>query len=236
MVQVSDNKKLVSGNKNVTEFLKKVARTPAPVPGDQPARLVFALDATLSRSPTWDTASQLQAQMFKETADLGGLSIQLCFYRGFNEFHASQWHKHTSTLLREMTGVRCLGGHTQISKVLKHGLAEMKRESIKALVFIGDAMEESADGLCNLAGQFGVMNVPVFIFQEGRDPQVDHIFREIARLSGGAYAPFDLNSAHQLKELLTAVAVFAVGGRVALENLSKKKGRHVQLLTQQLKG
>jgi hypothetical protein len=120
--------------------------------------------------------------------------------------------------------------------VLKHGLAEMKRESIKALVFIGDAMEESADGLCNLAGQFGVMNVPVFIFQEGRDPQVEHIFREIARLSGGAYAPFDLNSAHQLKELLTAVAVFAVGGRVALENLSKKKGRHVQLLTQQLKG
>ncbi len=78
MVQVSDNKKLVSADKNVTEFLEKVARTPVPVRSDQPARLVFALDATLSRSPTWDTASQLQAQMFKETADLGGLSIQLC--------------------------------------------------------------------------------------------------------------------------------------------------------------
>ena len=234
MVQVNYKKKLFSSNSDVSSFLAKVARTPVTTPTDKPGRLVFALDATLSRSPTWDTASYLQAQMFNETADIGGLEIQLCYYRGFNEFHASQWHRETAALLRDMTGVRCLGGHTQIARVLRHGLVESRSERIQALVFVGDAMEEKADDLCNLAGQLGVMNVPVFIFQEGRDARVEQTFRQISRLSGGAYAPFDLNSAHQLKELLSAVAVFAAGGRSALENFSRKKGSNVKLLTQQL--
>lgn len=236
MPQVNDKKKLISGNRDISAFLEKVARTPVPVRTDNPARLVFALDATLSRSPSWDTASQLQAQMFTETTDLGRLAIQLCFYRGFNEFYSSRWHQDTGALLAEMTGVRCLGGHTQIARVLQHGLNENRIENIKALVFIGDAIEENPDELCDLAGQFGVMNVPVFIFQEGRQTMVEQTFRQIARLSGGAYAPFDLNSAHQLRELLTAVAVFVAGGRKALELLSKKKGGTVKHLTQQLKG
>ncbi|HIG43553.1 MAG: VWA domain-containing protein [bacterium] len=234
MVQVNDKKKLVSSNSDVSSFLAKVARTPVITSANKPGRLVFALDATLSRSPTWDTASQLQAQMFSETADIGGLEIQLCYYRGFNEFYASQWHRNTAALLRDMTGVRCLGGHTQIARVLRHGLAESRSERIQALVFVGDAMEEKADDLCNLAGQLGVMNIPVFIFQEGGDAKVEQTFRQISRLSGGAYAPFDLNSAHQLKELLGAVAVYAAGGRPALENFSRKKGSDVKLLTQQL--
>ena len=135
-----------------------------------------------------------------------------------------------------MTGVRCLGGYTQIARVLRHGLNESGLERIQALVFIGDAMEEKADELCNLAGQLGMMNIPVFIFQEGHDAVVEQTFRQISKLSGGAYAPFDLNSASQLKELLSAVAVFAAGGRLALENFSKKKSNNLKLLTQQLKG
>ena len=234
MVHVNDKKKLVSSNSDASSFLAKVARTPVTTNNGKPGRLVFALDATLSRSPTWDTASQLQAQMFSETANIGGLCIQLCYYRGFNEFHASQWHRNTGALLRDMTGVRCLGGHTQIARVLRHALKESSSARIQALVFVGDAMEEKADDLCNLAGQLGVMNIPVFVFQEGIDVRVEQTFRQISRLSGGAYAPFDLNSAHQLKELLGAVAVYAAGGRAALENFSRKKGNNVKLLTQQL--
>lgn len=227
---------LVSNKDEVSKFLQKVAKATRPNKTADEARLIFSLDATASRAPTWDTACQLQAQMFSETTDLGGLAIQLCYYRGFKGFSASNWHSDTHALLNEMSGVRCLGGHTQILRVLRHGMTENRKKQVKALVFIGDAMEENPDDLCHVAGQLGVMNVPVFIFQEGNHPVVRQTFQQISRLSGGAYAPFDLNSAHQLKTLLTAVAVFAAGGRQALKQLERKHGRAVQLLTQQLKG
>src|SRR3546814_12721854 len=59
----------------VDAFLRKLADTPAPGPasGDKRGRLIFAMDATASREPTWDRASHLQAEMFKETEALGGL-------------------------------------------------------------------------------------------------------------------------------------------------------------------
>jgi hypothetical protein len=36
----------------------------------QRCRLVFALDATASRQPTWDIAMQLQGEMFEEVSNL----------------------------------------------------------------------------------------------------------------------------------------------------------------------
>lgn len=44
-------------------------------------------------------------------------------------------------------------------------------------------------------------------------------FRQIAKVSGGAYAPFDSGAAGALRDLLRAVAVFAAGGRAALAGL-----------------
>ena len=70
-------------------------------------------------------------------------------------------------------------------------------------------MEEDVDRLAKLAGELGLIGVPVFLFQEGREPKAERAFREIARLSRGAYCPFDAGSAKQLRELLTAVAVYA---------------------------
>lgn len=219
---------------DVAAFLSKVAQTPVKTSGKR-GRLLFAMDATASREPTWDAAMELQAQMFSETASLGGLSVQLCYYRGFREFHHSSWCDDAGTLLREMTGVMCLGGQTQISRVLSHALEENRREPVQALVFIGDALEEDADALCEKAGKLGLVNVPVFIFQEGTDPTVRSIFSRIAKLSGGAFAPFDKRSAAQLKSLLSAVAVFAAGGRRALEDFSQRAGGEVLRLTRQLK-
>ena len=76
--------------------------------------------------------------------------------------------------------------------------------------------------------------LPVFVFQEGRDSKAERAFREIARLSRGAYAPFDAGSAKQLRELLTAVAVYATGGRKALKDFSEetKSGGALRLLEQ----
>jgi hypothetical protein len=219
----------------VDAFLRQLAATPTarPAPG-QRGRLLFALDATASRQSTWDRACHIQGEMFKETAALGGLDIQLAFYRGFGEFEASAWFDRADALLKKMTAVTCLGGKTQIGKVLRHALAESKRQKINAVVFVGDCMEEDIDALCHKAGELGLLGVPVFIFHEGRDRQAAEAFRQIARLTHGACCPFDANSAQQLRELLSAVAVYAAGGRLALEDYSRRAGGATLLLAQQI--
>ncbi len=219
----------------VDAFLRQLAATPAARPASgQRGRLLFALDATASRQPTWDRACHIQGEMFKETAALGGLDVQLALYRGFGEFEASAWFDRADDLLKKMTAVTCLGGKTQIGKVLKHALAESKRQKINAVVFVGDCMEEDIDALCHKAGELGLLGVPVFIFHEGRDRKAAEAFRQIARLTHGACCPFDANSAQQLRELLSAVAVYAAGGRLALEDYSRRTGGATLLLARQV--
>lgn len=219
----------------VAAFLRQVAATPARRPAGARGRLVFAMDATASREPTWDRASEIQAAMFTETRDLGGLEVQLVYYRGFREFEASAWCRDAKELLGRMTRVRCAGGITQIGRVLRHVIAEAQgQRRANALVFVGDCMEESRDELAGLAGQLGLLGVPAFFFQEGRDPIAEQSFREMARLTGGAWCPFDHNSPQALRDLLSAVAVFAAGGRKALEQFGRDRGGAVRLLTQQI--
>ena len=43
--------------------------------------------------------------------------------------------------------------------------------------------------------------VPMFLFQEGHDAKAEQTFREIARLTKGAYCRFDQGSAEQLRDL-----------------------------------
>lgn len=185
-------------------------------------RLLFALDATASRQATWDRACHLQAQMFVATETLAGLSLQLCFYRGVDDFQALAWSNDSHAIAQSMLGVRCLGGYSQIARVLRHALQEHRSQPVKALVFIGDAMEERAVTLYELAGQLGLGKLPVFMFQEGKDPAVGKVFAEIARLSGGVHCQFNEHSEHQLRDLLTAVASYAAGGITALKQLEQQ--------------
>ena len=195
-------------------------------------RLLFAIDATASRQPTWDKASQVQHEMFQATAGVASLAVQLAYYRGFQQFFASPWLTDSEQLARLMDAVQCEGGHTQIARLLDHALLEHRKHEIRALVFIGDAMEESEDTLCDLAGRCGLLKLPLFLFQEGQHPTVEKTFRSMATLSGGAYAHFDSNSAGTLAALLGAVARYAAGGRAALESLP---GDSARLLLGQLK-
>ncbi len=220
-----------STDSEIADFLTKVkAFTPQTGAGN--GRLIFAMDATMSRQPTWDLALSLQSEMFAAVRDVGGLDVQLMYFRGFGECRASKWVSDPMALQRLMTGIGCLGGHTQIGKVLTHARREAQKGRVDALVFVGDAMEEKVDDLCARAGELSLLGVPMFLFQEGRDPTVERAFKELARLTKGAWCPFDTGSAVQLKELLTAVAVYAAGGRQALKRLGG--GRGTQLLLEQL--
>ena len=219
----------------IAAFIERVrALGPAATAGKR-GRLIFALDATMSRQPTWDTACALQADMFREAASIGGLDIQLVYFRGLGECRASAWVAGTERLAELMSGIDCRGGHTQIGKVLSHARQEHGKQRVQALVFVGDAMEEAIDDLCAAAGELGLLGVPVFMFQEGGDPVAETAYREIARLSRGAYCRFDTGAAHQLRELLRAVAAYAAGGIKALADLSARKSSGARLLLAQLK-
>jgi len=200
--------------------------------GEGRGKLIMALDATMSRQPTWDSACTLQGEMFQEAGRIGSLDIQLVYFRGFGECRASRWVSDTRALGELMTGIECRGGKTQIGKLLTHARRECAKNKVAAMVFVGDALEEPIDDLAAKAGELGLLGVRVFLFQEGRDPLVERGFREIARLTGGAYARFDTNAAGQLRELLRAVAVFAVGG---LKALADKGGAGGQLLLKQMR-
>ncbi|MBD8890113.1 VWA domain-containing protein [Roseibium litorale] len=217
----------------IDAFLKKAAVL-SPVSGTQ-GRLVFALDATMSRQPTWDAACHIQSEMFQAVEGAGGLSIKLVYFRGFDECRASRWFSNPGDLAGVMSRIRCQGGRTQIRKVLSAALSANDESRIAALVYVGDSMEEDVDLLCQRAGELGLKGVPVFLFQEGRDPVAAEAFREIARISGGAYCAFTSGSAADLASLLKAIAVYASGGKSALAQLEAQGDGGARLLLQQMK-
>ena len=220
-----------SAAEDIAAFVAK-ARAMSPHAPQARGRLIFALDATMSRQPTWDMACALQADMFREAAAIGSLDIRLVYYRGLNECRASPWVSDTTHLARLMSGIACRGGNTQIGRVLSDARNEAVASGVRAMVFVGDAMEEPIDNLCARAGELGLLKVPAFMFQEGHDDTAERAFREIARLTGGAWCRFDPGAAAQLRELLRAAAAYAAGGREALLRLSRTAGSAAGLLGQ----
>jgi len=210
------------------------ARDTAPRPAGERGRLIFALDATMSRQPTWDRACRLQAEMFAEAGRIGGLDVQLVYFRGFGECRASRFVSDARALADLMTRIDCRGGHTQIRKVLRHAVDTTRKDRVAAMVYVGDAMEENVDDLAALAGELGLLGVKAFMVQEGRSGVAEQAFREIARLTKGAHFRLDEGAAETLGRLLRAVAAYAAGGRAALADLGRSQ-REARLLLEQMK-
>ncbi|HZL62577.1 MAG TPA: VWA domain-containing protein, partial [Pseudolabrys sp.] len=131
-----------SSRPEIAEFIERVHALGPASTSDKRGRLIFALDATMSRQPTWDSACALQADMFREAAKTGGLDIQLVYFRGLGECRASGWVAGAERLAGLMSAIDCRGGHTQIGKVLSHARQEYGKQRVQAMVFVGDAMEE----------------------------------------------------------------------------------------------
>lgn len=224
-----------SGRSDIDSFLQRVAGTPSVKPAGRRGRLLFAMDATASREPSWDRACQIQGDMFAETAKLGGLDVQLAYYRGYREFRATPWVSSSAELIPYMTRVRCLGGQTQLQRVLRYAVRETKKQKIDALVFVGDCLEESIDAVAHVAGELGMLGLPCFMFHEGQDLRAERGFRQVATVSKGAFCRFNSASAAELRALLSAVAVYAAGGRQALADYSQRTGGQTLQIEHQLK-
>jgi len=233
MTQLPDSARKASAE--VDTFLSRASKVPVPSQGGR-GRLIFALDATMSRQPTWDMAQTLQQRMFEETEALGGLDVQLVYFRGLMECRASRFVSQGAGLAAVMSKIHCRGGNTQIEKVLRHARDEAKAAPVGALVYVGDAMEENADRLCVIAGELALRGVKAFMFHEGADLQARAAFQEIARLTGGAYAAFDASAPMKLASLLAAAAAYAAGGFAALEAQASKGNADAKLLIAQMGG
>jgi hypothetical protein len=215
--------KQLAPSDSVDAFLEKLKSVP-PAGAAGRGRLIFGMDATMSRQPAWDRALSIQADMFNETARIGGLDVQLVYFRGIRECRASKWVSNPEALSRLMTGIACEGGYTQIGKLLGHIAKEAGAARVSAAVFVGDAMEESIEEITIRAGEIGLLGVPVFVFQDGNDPTAEAAFHQIARLTRGAYCRLGAGSAAELRALLSAVAVYASGGMKALVDHATAKG------------
>jgi hypothetical protein len=224
-----------SSRAEIDAFLNRVRTIERAQASGTRGRLIFALDATMSRQPTWDRACKLQGEMFLEAQAIGGLDVQLAFFRGLGECRASRWVSEPAALAALMAQIDCREGATQICRVLSHACRETEKATVQALVYVGDAMEERADTVCAKAGELGLRNVPAFVFQEGYDPDVERTFRNIARLTRGAYCRFNAGAADELRDLLRAVAAYAAGGLKALSDLSGRRNIAAMRLLEQMK-
>ena len=218
----------------VAAFVEQLRNLPAGPRAGSAGRLIFALDATASRQATWDLASHVQGEMFLEAGRVGGLEVQLVFYRGFGECRSSAWVRDAAELVRLMRAVRCVAGKTQIARVLRHTANEARRRPVQALVFVGDCMEEDVDELGRLAGELGLLGTRAFLFHEGGDARAQQAFQQIAHLTRGACFPFSSASAADLRALLGGVAAYAAGGRAALTALANRTGGVVKRLEHRL--
>jgi hypothetical protein len=194
-----------------------------------PVRIAIVIDATQSREATWDNAAQLQAEMFSEAAKLGGLQMQVTYFRGPSEVRSSGWTGDARVLQEFMGRVRCDSGHTKYARAFSHVRQEHQRQPINAVIVIGDALEEIPSTLYDaVAG----LRVPFFMFQEGDDPQVRAAFEKIRDLTKGAYCAFNTGAIAQLREYLQGVVVYTTGGVAALSDLRTEGARK---LLQQVK-
>lgn len=213
------------GTAAVDAFLDRARTVPA-VAGtaSRHGRLLFCMDATASREPTWDRATRIQGEMFVAAESLGGLDVRLAFYRGFDDFKASKWTSDGVELARLMSRVECLAGNTQIGRMFAFAAEEARRSKLHALVFVGDCFEEDLDAVAALAGQLGLLGVPAFMFQEGNNAVAARAFAQFAKLTHGRHCRFDASSPDELRRLLGAVAAYAAGGARAMADYVKLHG------------
>lgn len=224
-----------SPRSDIDAFVEHATGTSSVAPTGR-GRLIFALDATMSRQPTWDMAMGVQGRMFETAAASGGLDVQLVFFRGFSECKASRWVSGGAGLAGAMAKIKVAGGNTQLGRVLSHACAEARRAPVGVLIYVGDAFEERVDPVCAIAGELALLGVKAFMFHEGRDRQAARAFTEIARLTGGSYATFDAGAPGRLAALLSAAAAYAAGGLTALEaQAGGRDGDAAQKLLSQLR-
>src|SRR5580658_5305311 len=177
-------------------------------------RLVFAVDATASREPAWKAARQVTDALVKALP--GELDVALAVHGGSRVHTFTAFTNDAATLRDRAAGVSCEAGLTRLLPILS---ASLKQPSVRVIVYIGDVFEENLSHGRNLADSLGQRGTKLIVLHDTADPSARRdaeLFWDLAKRTGGCVLPFDASAPGRLRDILSAVAVYAVGGEKLL--------------------
>jgi hypothetical protein len=177
-------------------------------------RLVFAVDATASREPAWAAARQVTDALVKALP--GALDVALAVHGGSRVHTFTAFTNDAKTLRDRAAGVACEAGMTRLLPILA---ASLKRPAVRVVVYIGDVFEESVVQGRRLADEMGGKGIKLIVLHDTADASARRdveVFWDLAKRTGGCVLPFDASASGRLRDLLSAVAVYAVGGEKLL--------------------
>ena len=186
---------------------------PATTPGRP--RLIFGFDATASREPAWDAARKVTDSLFRALP--GELDVALAVHGGSLLHTFTDFTSNPATLRDRAAGIRCISGRTQLLPILSRALSA---PGVRVVTYIGDVFEESPARGRKLADAMGARGIRLIVLHDVADwlaRRDAELFQDLARRTGGCVLPFDASAPDRLRELLAAVAVYAVGGTDLLE-------------------
>jgi hypothetical protein len=189
------------------------ARVPTTAP-TRP-RLIFGFDATASREPAWAAARTVTDALVKALP--GELDVALAVHGGSMLHTFTEFTDNPDTLRDRAAGIRCIAGMTRLLPILSRALSN---PGVRVVTYIGDVFEESPVRGRKLADAMGLKGIKLFVLHDTADWNARRdaeVFLDLARRTGGCVLPFDANAPARLRELLAAVAVYAVGGESLLE-------------------
>jgi hypothetical protein len=191
-------------------------------------RLIFGFDATASREPAWAAARGVTDALVKALP--GELDVALAVHGGSHLHTFTEFTANPSTLRDRAAGISCMAGYTQLLPILSRALSN---PGVRVVTYIGDVFEESQRRGRTLADAMGLKGIKLIVLHDVADWNARRdaeVFLDLARRTGGCVLPFDANAPARLRELLAAVAVYAVGGTEMLEEQRDKMPGAVMLL------
>jgi len=190
------------------------AEPPAETGAPAGPRLVFAVDATASREPAWAAARQVTDALVKALP--GELEVALAVHGGSRVHTFTGFTNNAATLRDRAAGVVCEAGTTRLLPILATSL---KQQSVRVVVYIGDVFEESMTQGRHLADSLGARGTKLIVLHDTADPSARRdaeMFWDLAKRTGACVLPFDASASGRLRDILSAVAVYAVGGEKLL--------------------
>lgn len=182
-------------------------------------RLVFGFDATASREPAWAAARQVTDALVRALP--GELDVALAVHGGSRLHTFTEFTADPNRLRDRAASVACIAGHTQLLPILSRSLAA---PGVRVVTYIGDVYEESPARGRKLADELGRRGIRLVVLHDTVDWNARRdaeLFLDLARRTGGCVLPFDAGAPDRLRDLLAAIAAFAVGGA---ELLQQKRG------------
>ncbi len=197
---------------------------------DVPARprLVFGFDATASREPAWNTARKVTDALVRALP--GQLDVALAVHGGSRLHTFTDFTSDARTLRDRAAGIVCQAGATRLLAILRASLA---KPGVRVVVYIGDVYEELLGAGRRIADAMGLRGTRLIVLHDTSDPSARRdaeIFLDLARRTGGCVVPFDASAPDRLRELLAAIAAYAVGGTTLLQQKQNELPAAVLLL------